>query len=472
MDLFISKIKLKEDVTKEDVWNLIVSWLKGSQHYGISEIQHYSEEYSEQILNSKKLSVLSTKFDEENILACRFDNKEDNNTWYTSIIFSDKNNKKSICIKLSCESNNYSVMLPKLHKPHIIKMLFDYGYCCTKGIFPIIDKPITLSDSDVDLCAEILNGKVETDLPVVFVSYDTFVHGYYVNIEQLAIKLSGVAHVLVEPNKKFTKELRIKSHDKNPYNGYIGIYFPLTDYHEIISYREHFKNGVLDKQSFENSVRYTAQRAAINHANIFDWSWDKLIVELHKRKLAAESENVSKSKQELEEYVSAFDAENAQLKEQIALLRKDLDDKNAILELLKRGHSAENALSLKHNIEPYFIDEIYDCVLSVLQISLSKINEDTRRYEILKNIIDNNELTRRGEQLYKKMEEAIKEKSLQQRRKKLEECGFELEKSSHDKLFFHDKKYSLTLAVSPSDYRVCKNSLSDIFRLIDIYRKF
>ncbi len=472
MDLFISKIKLKEEVTQEDVWELIVQWLKGSQHYGISKVQHYSEGYSEQILNLKKLSVLSTKYDDENILACRFVNKEDNNIWYTSIIFSDKTNNKSICIKLSCESSNYAAMLPKLHKPHIIKMLFDYGYCYESGIVPIIDKPIKLRDSDVDLCAKILNGKVETDLPVVFVSYDTYVPGYDVNIEKLAIKLSGVAHVLVEPDKKFTKELRIKSQDRNPYNGYIGIYFPLTDYHEIISYREHFKNGVLDKQSFENSIRYTAQRAAINHANIFDWSWDKLIVEFHREKLATESEIASRSKQELDEYISAFDAENMQLKEQIAVLRKELDDKNAILELLKRGHSAENALSLKHDIEPYFIDEIYDCVLSVLQISLSKIEKSTRRYEILKSIIDNNELTLIGEQLYKRMKEALKEKSLQQRRKKLEECGFELDKGSHDKLFFHDKKYSLTLAGSPSDYRSGMNSLSDILKLIDIYKKF
>lgn len=356
MDLFISKIKLKEDVTQEDVWELIVQWLKGSQHYGISEVQHYCDEYSEQILNSKKLSVLSTQFYDENILACRFDNKEDNNIWYTSIIFSEKNNNKSVCIKLSCESSNYAAMLPKLHKPHIIKMLFDYGYCYENGIFPIIDKPIILKNSDVELCAKILNGKVETDLPVVFVSYDTYVPGYDVNIEQLAIKLSGVAHVLVEPDKKFTKELRIKSQDKNPYNGYIGIYFPLTDYHEIISYREHFKNGILDKQSFENSIRYTAQRAVINHANIFDWSWDKLIVELHRKKIATESENAYRSKQELNEYVNAFDAENTQLKEQIAVLRKELDDKNAILELLKRGHSDENAMSLKHDIESYLSD--------------------------------------------------------------------------------------------------------------------
>lgn len=474
MDLFISKIKLKEEITQEDVWQLIVSWLKGSQHYGISEVQHFSGEYSEQILNSKKLSVLSTNFNNENILACRFCNEEDNNTWYTSIIFSDKNNDKSICIKLSCESNNYSVMLPKLHKPHIIKMLFEEGYCYDKGIFPIIDRPILLKDKDydVDLCARILEGKVKTDLPVVFVSYDTYVPGYDVDIDQLAIKLSGVAHVLVEPNKEFTKQLRIKSNDRNPYNGYIGIYFPLTDYHEIISYREHFKNGILDKQSFENSVRYTAQRAAINHANIFDWSWNKLIVELHKSKIKTESENAAKSKQELDAYISAFDAENEQLKEQIGFLRKELDDKNATLELLKRKHSDNNAILLEHKIDSYFIDEIRDCILSVLKYSLSKIQKGSRRYEILKNIIDNNELTCFGKQLYQKIEEALKDKSLPQRRKKLEDCGFELEKGSHDKLFFHDKKYSLTLAGSPSDYRGGQNSLSDILKLIDIYKKF
>jgi hypothetical protein len=95
----------------------------------------------------------------------------------------------------------------------------------------------------------------------------------------------------------------------------------------------------------------------------------------------------------------------------------------------------------------------------------------TRQKELLELFLNSNSEIGTGREILKNIEEAIKEKSIKSRRAKLEKCGFTIIEGSHDKIYFHDPKYSFTLSNSPSEHRGDDNMLSDIKKKIDIYRK-
>ncbi len=463
MDIFTTRIKLKPNVARKDIWNLIQKWLLKSPHYNINEINYNeNDEYFSQEFNNSKLTVLSLNIEKDAILGVRFENKEDNVIWYTDYIYVENTENRYINIKLSCYAKEYLSSLPKYHKPHFIKLLFDEGFCKDDGIFPITDYPIELNDYFFTSCVKMIQGKLNTDLPVVFLSYDLFSQNHYsADPQKLAIELAGVAHVLIEPNKDFGYRLKEATNNNNVYNGYIGIYFPMTNYRETVS------TAFYDKD-YSGEVCETVRQAILNHSNIEDLSWSKLFVEYNKQHLSKQSERRFES--ELNDYINSFDADNKELKETVAMLRKQLDDKTAQIESLKKRATTGLTLSCK-SLTEFYIDEFKDLLLTVLQAVLTNISEKSRAYEIITSIINENEITGNGKIIFERIKKALQNENLAKRNSELEACGFTVEKGAHDKIIFHDKRYCFTLANTPSDNRTIKNSISDILKIIDIYRK-
>jgi len=61
--------------------------------------------------------------------------------------------------------------------------------------------------------------------PIVYVSA-SFYGGYTLDVNRLANDLSGMAHVVVEPNRPFSLRLKLEANSENVYGGSIGIYWP------------------------------------------------------------------------------------------------------------------------------------------------------------------------------------------------------------------------------------------------------
>lgn len=98
--------------------------------------------------------------------------------------------------------------------------------------------------------------------------------------------------------------------------------------------------------------------------------------------------------------------------------------------------------------------------------------EDTRPKELIEDFLACNDFKNIGRTLLGKIEEALKEKSVQKRNAELERLGFTLSEGPHDKAYFHKPEYSFTLAKTPSDSRSTKNIISDVKRNLDIYKKY
>lgn len=316
-------------------------------------------------------------------------------------------------------------------------------------------------------------GNSSTYLPVVYLSYNSFLPlKYAIDPEKIAIKLAGIAHVLVEPNIEFSKKIKTTSNGNNAYNGYIGVYFPSTKYRDFISYNAQDKNQANYYKSIANAVHFAVQQAALNHSNVDDWSWDKIALENAKQRFIMQAHMTSDAKKEFDEYVLAFDIENQRLKEKIKSLNDQLDSKTAQLESLKAKNDQDVMIRLKCNIQEFYMDEFYDFVLNVLMRTKAKLATGTRPYEIMEDILKSNKFSNKGKAIFKDIETALFEDSLKKRRSDLQKCGFKVEVGSHDKITFHDNKYMFTLSNSPSDYRNNENTYKEIMKSLNIYLKF
>lgn len=106
MDSFITTIKLKKHVTKENIFNLIKMWLKNSPHYNIEEINYcFKTDYFEQNFDNYKINIISKSINDEEVFACRFINKEEIKTWVIDYIFTEKQEDKKINIKTIYKTN-------------------------------------------------------------------------------------------------------------------------------------------------------------------------------------------------------------------------------------------------------------------------------------------------------------------------------------------------------------------------------
>lgn len=471
--VFTTKLPLKKDIDYRTVFDVIKKWLMESPHYDIKEIKYdFEEELDISTSSNTALKILNTSVKEDKVFAVRFENYEEKAIWRTDCVFIEKTHE--FLIQLSCESKSYTTKLPKLHKPHIIKLLFEQNMVAETGIYPITDKPILLADeNDIEKCAKIMLGESSTYLPVVYLSYNSFCSfNYAVDPEAIAIKLAGVAHVLVEPDIEFSKKVKQLSDGNNAYNGFIGVYFPGTKYRDYISYNEYLKDGFIDKKTIGDAVRYAVQQAALNHCNVDDWSWDKIVLENAKQRFLQQANVTSDTQREFDDYVAAFDVENERLKEKIESLTKQLDSKTAQLESYRTKGNQDVKIRLQCGIQEFYADECYDFVLNVLSQAKARLVAGTRSYEIIDNILCANNPCNHGKEIFRNIEQALREKSLTRRRKLLEDCGFKVEVGPHDKITFHDNKYMFTLSNSPSDYRNADNIYKEIMNLLDIYRKF
>ena len=475
MEVFTTKIRLNDNVCLDDIWNIYQSWITESPHYSISSIDYDGEESFYRKFGEIEIKILNTTIASDTIFALQLINPDKTEIWTTDCIYIEGKDEKRISVTLSCHSSDYKKVLPRIHKPHIIKKLIQSGLCYTKGILPISDTPIYLQEKDTALCAKLMLGMIDTPLPVVYLSVDGFnPNKYSANERFLAQKLSGIAHVLVEPDKHFSKRIKTLTDSKNPYNGYVGIYFSKSLYKEIVSFEDCYVGGILDRTKMSDVIRATVQQALLNHDNTSDYSWSSIQVEYHRKRYESESQNALNAKRECDAFIDAFDANNNVKDEKIAELQRQLESKNAIIESLKIKSDMQNSISFKsNNICEFYNGELNDLIIHLLSgtYKKSKDNMTTRQKELLDLFLKSNSIVGYGQELIKEIEKALKEKSLPARRTKLEKCGFTVQKGSHDKVYFHDPKYIFTLANSPSEHRGDENMLSDIRKRIDIYRK-
>ena len=495
MLLFSTILEIKPSLSKEAFIQLVIEWNQNSPHVSniIPNLAWNGERNIRWGNDTVWMEIV--EYRNQNIIAVRYEIKEENGAvWDSDYIMNFSSMKMSIRLDRSFIQDALNIN-PKFSTPHFITLLIEHGYLKDDGNFPINRDPIIINDSNIHNLADIINEEAVYRLPVVFIS-KTHVNDNPVDISLLASKLKGVAHVLVQQSNEQNRKLMELCNRKNEYYGAIGIYYPNRAVrHKKFLYRSIGQDSFLLEKVARAVIQYNnSQQIDI----LYTWQGvnnallrDRLISQREER-IAAEQA----MKQAEKEYLRLMDAKD---EEQKQFKKKAMEDARADAELLIEQFDADMA-RLQRQVEEltrqnealqyenqglhsklqdsgsipllfmgdehdFFQGEIKDLILSVLSDSINNLQPKSRRSDVVKDIIRNNNYRKCSTERAAKVKAVLKNYSgmTNKVRQVLEEMGFVLSgDGKHIKaVYYGDGRYILTLAKTPSDHRSGKNDASD-----------
>lgn len=481
MLLFSTILDINESLTRDKFIELVIEWNQKSPH-AENVIPNLSWNGERNIrFGTDSLWLDIEEYRNEEIIAVRYEKVEpDGIIWDSDYVMNFRERRLAIQLDRSYKEDALAVRAD-FSTPHFITMLIANGYLKKDGMLAVRREPLLLSEKDIPLLVDVIEGRSRYRLPVVYVSKTTTGKNP-VHVGWLASRLKGVAHVLVEGSRDLNDKIRFACTDKNEYNGGIGIYYP----NPAIPHRRFFRPEAEEDEALLNQV----VRMVILYGNsqnlspAYTWNgvWNMLLhdkLESKKEELLAAEDARQRAEAEVDEVYDAFDRELGTLEtcreevERLRLENERLRAENKALLLRFNGTGGEPILT--RGIErDLFPGEIKDFLLSTLEQAIqcnpSDKTERRRRIDVLRDIFDNNEYGRQCEEKGRRVKNILRSYDGMSRplRQNLEELGFSITgDGKHYKLVYcEDNRYCTVLPKTPGDVRGGRNGASDIVKMV------
>ena len=493
MLLFSTTLEINDSLTKDGFIELVLEWNKNTPHES-NIIPGIEWDGSHNVrFGDENMFLEIQEYRNANTIAVRYERVEDDGiVWDTDYIMNFESMEMTIQLDRSFLEDSPMVDL-KFSTPFFISLLIEKGYLKDDGELPMSKRPVFITEDNIQLISDVINGSVSYEYPVVYVSknYD---ESDPVDVKKLASRLKGTAHVLVQSGTWLDGRIRRTCNDKNEYRGAVGIYFPNNAVpHKRFFYRSY---SGYDEILFDKIIKLVFQYS--NQQNVpttmtwmgvissmFRDRWSSRgtdLIEAERAKKSAEfarelaemeREEAEQKKDEADKLVEMTDGEIADFKRQIEILSHEnerLQAENAGLRT-KLGGMESVPIIMEGNEDEFFPGEIKDIILSILSEALKDLGEDqakTRRADVLRDIIKANgyeeKLQKIADQIkvklkgYSKMDSAT--------RRYIESIGFAItEEGKHYRLtYYGDARYHTTLSKTASDHREGTNIALQIIK--------
>ncbi len=464
---FATEFPVEADRTTVDFLQAMVTWISGSPHTGLSAemLRDLLQKDEAHVENGKEKvqSLLATSPDVD-LAGIRYSRHDNDLEWLTTVVFSRTSSDAWVGVRVECESQHAAARLPSAKKPVVVRTVLESLGGAADGPLPIRDTAHILTNTDIDLAAKLIRGDAGCRLPIVYVSA-RFQGGYILDVNRLAADLSGMAHVVVEPNRPFSVRLQLEVDSENVYGGTIGICWP-----EGGGRRAFFLGGDYSTPGhLAGAIKDEVRAALLNRRPIARCTWAYVRETASRQAILSLKASGSKP---IDEYVEKFDqeieAKNQRLEEaesEIQRLRNELRVYEA------RAGTASGGLLRLGRERDLYPNEVLGILLDAIEDAATRVQHDSRRQHVLRSILEANRLEEnplegRREQLKRLLRgtSTIDGKL----RRELEDMGFSIsEDGKHFKLVFQgDDRYTFTLPKSGSDWRGGLNAASDIGRLL------
>ncbi|CAJ0861706.1 hypothetical protein R77569_01459 [Ralstonia mannitolilytica] len=464
---FATEFPVEADRTTVDFLQAMVTWISGSPHTGLSAemLRDLLQKDEAHVENGKEKvqSLLATSPDVD-LAGIRYSRHDNDLEWLTTVVFSRTSSDAWVGVRVECESQHAAARLPSAKKPVMVRTVLESLGGAADGPLPIRDTAHILTNTDIDLAAKLIRGDAGCRLPIVYVSA-RFQGGYILDVNRLAADLSGMAHVVVEPNRPFSVRLQLEVDSENVYGGTIGICWP-----EGGGRRAFFLGGDYSTPGhLAGAIKDEVRAALLNRRPIARCTWAYVRETASRQAILSLKASGSKA---IDEYVEKFDqeieAKNQRLEEaesEIQRLRNELRVYEA------RAGTASGGLLRLGRERDLYPNEVLGILLDAIEDAATRVQHDSRRQHVLRSILEANRLEEnplegRREQLKRLLRgtSTIDGKL----RRELEDMGFSIsEDGKHFKLVFQgDDRYTFTLPKSGSDWRGGLNAASDIGRLL------
>lgn len=490
MLLFSTILEIDNKLTKDEFVRLVIEWnQKGHPSSVIANIEWHGERNIRFEDDKKWLEI--QEYRNKNIIAVRYEkSEEDGSVWDTDYIMNFSSMKMAIRLDRSYIEEAVTVDA-KFSTPYFISLLIDRGYVKRDGNLEVQRKPQIIDDDNLELLVNVINGKIKYRLPVVVIT-KTFYDEDPVDVNQLAKALKGVAHVLVQKTNCTNPRLKELCSGQNEYYGAIGIYHPNTAIgHKRYLYR--MSEGIdyiLSKKVIRTVMRYNTSQMVpplytwfgVNNAILMDRLVRKreesVQAEAGRRKalyelldlktnMNQEKETMRKeAKAEADAILEDFEGTLQEKEHEIERLSSELEKKEYELLGLRAKMDAMLRIPVifEGDQDDFYPGEVKDFVLSAVKKELASTEQRTRRYDVLKDILDANDYQAEGERRATEVKKLLSNyNGMNPRLKKaLEDLGFVFDLSDHQKIKYYGcDRYSVVYASTPSDKgRSGKNNAS------------
>ncbi len=467
MLLFATEFPVGSDRTTADFLRAMVTWISGSPHTKFSaealrELQQIDEADVES--GNERVQSLVTSTPDVDLAGIRYGRHDEGLEWLTSVVFSRTSSDAWVGIRVECESQQASARLPPAKKPVVVRTVLESLGGAADGPLPILGSAHILGNTDIELTAKLIRGDAGCRLPIVYVS-SRFQGGHILDVNRLAADLSGMAHIVVEPNRPFSVRLQLEVDSENVYGGTVGIYWP-----EGGGRRAFFLGGEYSNPGqLASAINFEVRTALLNRRPTARCTWG-YVRETASRQ-AIQSLKASGSGV-IDDYVKTFDQEIEAKNQRLEDAEKEIQRlRNEIRVLEARAGTASGGLLRLGRERDLYPNEMLGMLIDTIEDAATRVPQDSRRQHVLTSIIESNRLddapsAARREQL-KKLLRGMTTIDGKMRRE-LEGMGFSIsEDGKHFKLVFQgDDRYTYTLPKSGSDWRGGLNAASDIARLL------
>ena len=472
MLIFSTRLPVKDTLTKEKFFELVVRWNQDSPHHRIDGIE-WDGGYRHRWGDMKNMLEITEYND---VAAAHFVQSEHGVHWTTEFILHTE--RREIGIYLSREATENTVYFHKEFKPpYFLKLLMRENVLGADGGLAISEYPQSFgatADEQQVLTQLCLEDAGAFRLPVVYLTRDWFTEHCVVDEGELARRLCGVAHVLVESDKDVSRTLKDLCHGKNVYNGGMAVYFPSVSAaaKRFIPY-----DGMDVEKVMTQIVRMIFRYMNQQKRERLD-TWDgiqmmqmrrqtkQLLAE--KRRIEENRKQTSKEKEQYwDEYVKAqtqveaLTEQNARLQSELAVLRARVDS------------MGENPLLYYGDEKEFYQGEMLEFVRTALSEKLDRLPKEKDRHlrcaDVLQDLLNANECEEIQAQRQTELKRVLKgyRTLTPEIQSTLIDVGFRITDGKHYKLtYYDDERYTVTMAKSGSDWRGGENLISEIRKRI------
>lgn len=453
----------------EDVFQECINWILDSPYTDFAQ-----EELSKLIgcedfthtKNQEQIEYSSSKTSDLFVSSLRYIKSTEVAQWTTEISSRVENNQHWINVIASIVTNTASKEPPEIKKPLIVIRLIDrFGGGDDDGV-PISINPIFLDETKngKEIATAVITANNTCTLPIVYIS-STNNNRHAIIPERLARALSGMAHVIVEPHRAFSHNLRKDVASRNVYGGVVGIYWPKGSGVTL------FRRGTTDIKTFEKDIFSTICDALAVLISPRKCSWEE-VIHVKNRNAIEHLKKEGLNATEANDIVALYEVELTEKTENIKDLNREIDRLSALLRTRESKTPVQGGMLIDTgDEEDYFNDEILAVALHAIKDYARKgVHPNSRREHILTAIINSNSVDDIHEQNTKTLKDVLRDYRDMSKKVKttIEGLGFSIcADGKHWKVTYQDdERYTYILPKSGSDYRGGLNAAADIANIV------
>lgn len=481
MIVLYGKFYVRKEIKLKSFLEKSLSWVQGMKH--IPE-KFKTMRYEKVEMKEVRDGVNSVEYaiDDEQALAAFCLKLEDENgeLWRTDLVLQEKEPQGIMQIRLAREQRRATAEHNlKFRIPWVLRQMLKEGYGGEDNGLLVDDKPFYLDMGNLELGTQCILSPRSFIMPIVYVSKPFYSDDYLLDVEQLAVDLAGIAHVIVETDSSITLKMKEIVEEKNPYNGAVGIYYGEDDFVRLT------KNTWDSNNQFRWKVSHSvySRMAMLNIPENQSLSWIRsniLLKQVHNNaqlnekdrriqeleiQLAQKSNEIEESRQELQEFIDTF-GKNEKM---VYALESKVQYYQSVIE--NQRDPNETSFFLSYTEKDFYPEEIRDVVLELLDKVGQGVGESEKKrrsYHVLQDIKNCNNISEYRKEIIQDIKEVIERGNINERTiSDLQKMGFEVKGNDHQKAYFNgDGRYMITLASTPSEHRGGTNTSHDAIDLM------